>query len=347
MRALNKIPALSTRMVETIGSEQGLEDYMAEEPAVLWVWDEAAKALRFTGPGGGNPNLSALVDAITKLFSAGDRTMPRRLKVATKAKTPTQALIQHPHLSIIASGTAEDMTTAFTQTHISGGFLSRMLFINPGTMPRGERQRTRPEMPQELATWIAQVSNALERRTSLSIPIAFEPAALQYFEDFDNEIEDKKLDLSNDASLFLERAEELAKKVAALVAIAADWREPVITLNFARWAVRFVRYSLNYAVHELYPSISANKVQREVNKIVHYVSKAKELAKRKAHKDKTSAKELERMRQGWLSRTKLSRLTGHLSKQERALHIANAIEQRLIKSEQINGATYYRADNDA
>jgi len=234
------------------------------------------------------------------------------------------------------------MVTAFGQHHVTGGFLGRNLFICPGEMERGERQRVAPDVPPVIAKHAKDIIEFTRDVVSgVPVVVKLEGKPQKIIETFADEMAEKARRLDDDtAAAFLNRAEENTKKVACILAISENHKKPKVSVVIAEWSVGFVQQSLNYAVHELHGMMSKSKTEKLQDKVLQYIGNAQELAGHKRFKGDKNKVAREEMENGYLPRWILMQYMG-LTKQHLNIVIDTLKDSRLIEEFNEENGTFY------
>lgn len=155
----------------------------------------------------------------------------------------TEAILS-PNLSILGEGVPETFFESLEQAHIAEGLIPRFSIIEyTGKRPERNKNCNQPPPPMVASKFSAIVANALMlTNRNNCVPVPMDESTLKLMDDFDVEndklINSSKTDVE---SQLWNRAHLKALKIAALLAAADNPVVPVISKDFAKWAIAFVR----------------------------------------------------------------------------------------------------------
>lgn len=150
--------------------------------------------------------------------------------------------------SLVGETTPETFYRSLTESMMEDGFMSRFLLVEyKGARPPANRGRNKemiPELRQALASMCAQaMANNARNHAEL---VEASPEAQQLLDRFDTTC-DKKIDSTHNEAIrqMWNRAHLKVSRVAAILACADNWMQPVIQLCHAEWALSVVMQDIN------------------------------------------------------------------------------------------------------
>jgi hypothetical protein len=264
---------------EDIGSGQGLVSRVAVSPNVLFQIDEFGLFMQdVQNPKAGSHRASILTNFIKLFSSAG--TVYHGTEYANQKDRPRQD-IEYPCVHLHATTTPETLFDALGSSHVTSGYLNRMLVTFAGS-DRPRRQRARQtEAPAVIKEWIdaaRQMSAGLAGlHAATPIIVGMDRAASALFDAFDDELEQRITDGEKKGTAPLwGRAWEHAAKVALVCACAQNIASPVIDRAAAQWAISFVRFHVETIEREVSARMADSpfmKVTLAVARAIHKAGK--------------------------------------------------------------------------
>lgn len=229
---------------DDIASSAAIVEEIGRKPHVkVFRKDEFGEWLQKIGSKRAPPHLADIKGTINELMTASTSTYMGRAKASSeKQREP----IHHPNLVLYCTGTPESTFSAMSSSDSENGFLNRFA-IFWGNKDRGLRDRKARSfhLSEDLKSRMRAISGSLEpgelpdlmdvsaltdAKPTL-IPVEIAPDADDVF---------RNVELRANAELnrgnhIWARAELLALKLSALVAIGIDSDKPVVDVDLARW----------------------------------------------------------------------------------------------------------------
>lgn len=160
-------------------------------------------------------------------------------------KAKTLKSVTAPCLTIIGESTQESFFERIGTEHILDGLVPRFSFVEyTGKRPRRNKKTSGMPPSPGITKWLlelAQHAMKLQERGTAQ-QVVQSPEALACLDQFD-EYADAKMDATESASEreLWNRAHFKALRVSALLAIGRNIYNPVVSIDDAQWAVRFVK----------------------------------------------------------------------------------------------------------
>lgn len=179
-------------------------------------------------------------------------------------KDKNTSLIQAPNLSILGESVPSKFYESLEASHIESGLVPRFLIIEyEGDRP-DENEATDvepdPQMVQALADLATTVIMAKHNNIHHVVPM--EPDAMKHMREF-SKFCDEQIRGDDDIQAQLwNRAHLNALRVATLVAVGANYRDPRVTLECAQWATALVSHCVRKVLSR-FTRGTAGKQQRD------------------------------------------------------------------------------------
>jgi hypothetical protein len=270
---------LASSMGDRFASGEGLEDALAESPAMLFQTDEIDGMLEAST--GTETRYRGIRDMILSLYGESSGVHVGR----RKAGKQEPMVIQHPSLTLFGTAIPEHCYGAMNEDMVTKGLLSRMLILDS---VRGERQPYRkidlPETILKRAAWWRDLNPsggnlALTSRPD-PLPVdATESACVLFANEEQKQDEIYRMAQAkgdNVACGMCSRVMLQAKKLA-LIWAASTWDgtgRPTVTLEAAEWALAIVDH-LGKRTLAMFARNAKSSVdfERRADKLIGYVVK--------------------------------------------------------------------------
>lgn len=268
-------------------SSAGVLSSLKDKPSHIAVIDEFGSMLA-SAAAKGNQHKK---DALTLMMEAwGRQTKTLRnvgystMQMTEQQKKSVQAEIKNPSLTIIGMTTPETFYDAIGSKDVASGFLNRILIVE-SKRPR-ELSRT-PEyidVPQQLADWVAKVSNAQgEGAGNLSdngaeIPpvpvlVPFSRAARDMLRDYEISITDRQNEAKTPVVAdMMNRSREIAMRLSLIVAVSMG--EDEISEIAAQWAIDYVDFYLRQTLEIMDVRVNEGDTDGLRKETAHAIKKA-------------------------------------------------------------------------
>jgi hypothetical protein len=152
--------------------------------------------------------------------------------------------IHAPNVSIVGDTTPETLYDNISAGDIADGLLPRFHVIEySGTRPERNRNSARPPEPALVASLTELIVQALTMQNNRQcVEVPMDPNALLVLDQFDRECDNHmRTSHSTGETQLWNRAHLKALKLAGLLAVGCNPRNPVVTFDVAQWAIAFTR----------------------------------------------------------------------------------------------------------
>ncbi|WP_108859189.1 DUF3987 domain-containing protein [Ruegeria sp. Alg231-54] len=290
---LEKFPAMAKILNGDFGSPQELRSQLAEHGCLILWYHEFGKQIRAALTKGGNPFQAGIFDFMTRLFTLsedGKKLGP--YSVRDKEKNVPD--IYQPIMSFVGESTPSDFD-GLDPRSFKDGTTSRFLYAVATTRPiRNSREARSMDYGakaqlEHVAEYLMSQRPLLDGNQSHTRKkVGSTAAAWQWWDQFEDETERRQDDL-NDVVLeaVLARSGELIQKVASVVAISRDHRNPIVDVSDYQYAYKIVETSFQNVRNMIGEGIIDDPTeQRRIEAVKHIVGRwyNDELPAR--HKDK-------------------------------------------------------------
>jgi hypothetical protein len=274
---------------DKIRSLPGLAGRLRKSPSCIAVVDEFGKFLSLHADRNAAPHREEIATALMELTGAPAGSWGG----AEKAGGNIARIIQ-PCLTVHGISTPSTFWAALSSGNISEGLLGRLVLIDAGD---GEPVKVRrpsgslDEIPAELS---AQVSTLLggesgqfgrggfhalaarsQERPWPIITATYKPGVEDLFEAFDDRMRAMRTTLDPQYRPILNRVGENAARLALIVAVGCDPKEPVITAEIQTWANSVAEASFNTIVIGAHANIADNEKSAEYLRVRGIVERTK------------------------------------------------------------------------
>lgn len=251
-------------------SEAAITGELIAFPRHVAIIDELGKILG-SQKGGQSPNAMEAQAALMSMFGlVGGAFRPKSYSMNGKSNKQIaeekNRLIERPALSLIGLSTPETFYDALGQEDIASGFMNRLLVVNSRMPDQLKQLNPWSDPPKELIRWIrdhvlpeelesfllsefdrdAEAGNPygeeIERPPEASI-VEFSKGALRRLREIEIVIRDERQHLKPMRldGLFA-RAHEITMRIALIVALSMDRRNPIIEEADVDWAWDYVKF---------------------------------------------------------------------------------------------------------
>lgn len=220
--------------------------------------------------------------------------MPKRSSATRKklGETAESSKIYRPNLTLILTGTPDQLFRMANSDFITSGFFPRILAsFAPGGRPiRNPDWNTAAPYPQSVVKWIKEQLGSLKvsGQSEVTIPcqdstklpeetiIKFSDVAIEMLDDFGEEIDDLAYGEGADNGSFgkelLGKCQENAQRVSLI--IARSCRSQTIEADHVEWGIVFVRYHTLAFIDKIGGSLAEGPNQRRVLAFLDALKKA-------------------------------------------------------------------------
>ncbi len=274
-------------VIERVGSAEGLEDAMFNNKKLIWLWEEAGKSLGRSVGRNASSHLSAIPDLLTTLYSSAGKMYHRRVTSNRKGEQEMSAF--NLYLTMLGVMTTSEQKNMLNSVLIGGGFASRMLVAtSPSPIPP-----MRPDYPgsEKVSESLHKTIFSHSHRSKVEggsgspkdqILVHESKTVTKLFDRYRIYHEKEGSSNANENEMHLRaRAEENARRVACILAIAANGKRPIVTEIMTRWSIRFTGDMIEtlideaeFTVTDESPyAIQKGKVLRIISRASKYASK--------------------------------------------------------------------------
>ncbi|MBS7546229.1 DUF3987 domain-containing protein [Ancylobacter oerskovii] len=273
---------------DKLRSLPGLAGRLRKSPSCIAVIDEFGKFLSLHAGRNVAPHREEIATALMELTGAPSGSWGG----AEKASGNIKRIIQ-PCLTIHGVSTPSTFWAALSSGNISEGLLGRLVMIDAGD---GEPVKVRrPEgsldnIPAELSAkvsallggsvghlgagpWHALSANP-EAKPWPMVTVKFAPGVEDLFEAFDDRMRAMRTTLDPQYRPILNRVGENAARLALIVAVGCDPKEPVITPEIQEWANAVAEASFNTIVRGAHANIADNDRAAEYLRVRSIIERA-------------------------------------------------------------------------
>ncbi len=219
-----------------------------EQPCFFSVWGEFGLTLqRITNPKASAADLF-LKKALHDVYSLSGRDGYAGVTAYSDAENNTH-VVQGPSVTIIGESTPGAFFDCLDSSLVASGLVPRLLAYEY----RGDHPPTNPDAgyppPDSLVRKLADLaSTALQMQAENRFePVRLDQDATEILHGFDSKV-DAVMNAAGDNEPLLQawnRAHLNALKVASLLAVGCDHCRPLVTVEHAEWAIKFVKRSVH------------------------------------------------------------------------------------------------------
>jgi hypothetical protein len=266
-------------------SASGLRAALMDKPSCCCMIDEIGGPLREMLSSRANPHQSMIKTDMLDYFSAASTYFDGAAYAQVKA-----VRLETPNLCIYGTSTPDDFWNAISSGSTRDGFIARLLLFNiEGHKPKlGTPSLTVGDVPQsirERAKLLGMAgrdanmdSPGLDKgeRPRVAIPVPMSPGADKRRAEFRADIDKRLKRADGPNATVLNRAVEHAVKLALIVAVATEWRHPMITERQMAWACQVSWLSCCALMKEASLNVADNQREQNVQKILRLLRDAGE-----------------------------------------------------------------------
>ena len=235
---------LQTAMGDNFASGEGIEDRLFVTPSMLFQTDEIDGLMNAINKAGDSRHES-IMNVLLKMYTASNAMYPMRVKAGKQVS----GVIDQPSLCLLGTAVPKYYYQALSTRMLNNGFFARMIILDTGKRPRGQRPKTLAIPPAILATaryWsqLGPGTGDLANWHPTPSVVEQDEKAASALDDFRAFADDRyaeaeeKDDLA--AMAVWARAYEKACKLALVYAVSEHALQPRIRQSATRWACQFV-----------------------------------------------------------------------------------------------------------
>jgi hypothetical protein len=282
------------RVIASAASGKAVLHVLDESPVIGLMLDEFGRKLQAVSGAGKDPHTSDFITIVMELFGKGCKTYHGHIAVNGESNVDP---VDNPSVNIYGTTTMRSLMPALVGDDIASGFLNRMLLVN---IPGGRTVRN-DDISHDVP---ADVSRRLETIVGMNDPgtrlgamlpaeeggdfdtsmftrvngkafwrIQFTSAGFDLLQGFRDEVDE--LEQRGDHGAMWSRAHQHALVVAGLLAVGGkDPTRAVIGVEAARWAVLFVKWSIESWLTLIGDELADNRQHAEWLKVMKYIRDA-------------------------------------------------------------------------
>ncbi len=229
----------------------GLEDSLERQPSMLFQSDEIDGLIRNINRDNDN-HTEGILSTLLTLYTNSSTVYPIRVKAGKQYA----GFIDQPHLTIFGTATPVCYYQSLSQRLMIDGFFARTIILDAGKRSKGQDAIPLEEMPariMEIAKWW-QAFQPGEHKGNLTnfhpvpVTVPMSESAVREFRDYrawiDEEYssaEDRNDEISKTV---WGRTNENARKLALIYACSENPKDPVISVEAAKWAMQLCHHQV-------------------------------------------------------------------------------------------------------
>lgn len=258
---------------DSLASGQALLREVSENPCFLCVFGEFGHTLKILSDPRANASETMQLKVLLDLYNrSGQDDYLRPRKHSDKERNTR--VVRAPAISIIGESTPETVEENLSPSEISSGLLPRFLVVEcTSERPapnRGAAFAPPDSLTEQLAELVKTALTMKNNQTFVDVGITATAAAL--LDEVEAEIEKSYKDSASVERELWNRAMQNIGRIAGLLAVGCDQRNPVITDECVRWAAAFVKRSVLTVVRKFRAGLIGSGESRQeayVKRIVH------------------------------------------------------------------------------
>lgn len=184
--------------------------------------------------------------------------------------------IHCPSLTVIGLSTKGQMMDALNDSHIEGGYVNRMVFIDASNEGFRERDNINKSVPGWIPIFCEQVrgiSSETYKERPEWIEVPFEDEVRNTFLSLKREIRSK---YGSDETMFslTRRWRENAMRISTMLAACDNPKHPCVTMKIAEWAIDYVCFHGERFIELIVNNRPASLFERNKNSFLHALRSA-------------------------------------------------------------------------
>jgi hypothetical protein len=260
-------------------SGEGVQDALYAEPCMLFQTDEIDGMLQSINKAKDARHESIMGTLLTVYSSANTVFSMRR-----KAGKESPGAIDQPHLVILGTAIPNHYYQALSERMLTNGFFARMIILECGKRPAGQKPKIRPlpERVLEIAKWWADFRPGTGNLQDWHpvpqvVPCTDEADKILEGVRKETEAEYEKAENSGDtvSTTVWGRVYEHARKLALIYAISENHRRPEIGRAAAEWARSFAIHQTRRMLFMAQAHVADNPFHAECLKVIKKLREAK------------------------------------------------------------------------
>jgi len=265
---------------EDIASGQGLAARVAMTPNVLFQIDEFGLFLQAVQNPVAGSHKAEITTNFIKLFSAAS-SVYRGTEYANQKDRPRVDIVC-PCVNLYGTTTPETLFPALGSSHVSSGYLNRMLVsFAADDIPKRVRVKWAPP-PISVVDWLTAAQSLQDGLHGLNpdTPIVIDDSddAVRLFDAFQAEIDARitKAEITGTAQLHA-RALEHAAKLAVVCELACNLNSRSVGREAAAWAIDYTRHALEVMDAEVVARVADSDFMRVTLDVIKRIKEAGDL----------------------------------------------------------------------
>ena len=266
LRAASRLLMSPTNPIIQTGkpaSGAGLHQILSNNPQLFMSTDEFGLFLKALLHEKASPAVKQAVDLLVELFTASDSHLPS--KAYANAKDSLDQ-VDYPYLSLLGATTPDGLYDSIGEQQIKDGTFNRFLFFETTDFVPFDEGYKKPKVPVLIRDWLGKVSfgpsdpehpyGTASVEEPYQVPQDDKARALlnQFARKADSHVRDGD---SKHKAIWV-RANEMANKLAMLLAISIDKDNPIVDEECATWAVQFMEYQITFMAESLADGATSN-----------------------------------------------------------------------------------------
>lgn len=227
-------------------SGPAMEDALAESNRCFTYFPEFAGTYRDLTARTVQPHHATLRDSLLNVFmqSGEENYLQRRRKAKQKGEEVDTTAIQAPCLVLGGECTEKKLDECMSASDLSGGFLQRfnILYADKASISRFSNTNNRIPMPEDLVEELLEFFVYCDQLAASGefVTVPANEKASKMLSDYDHIKRGLTLDGENETiNELYNRSGIKAIRLASQLAVSADFRNPMLTEEHAKWAMEF------------------------------------------------------------------------------------------------------------
>ena len=260
-------------------SGEGVQDALFTTPCMLFQTDEIDGILQQINKAP-DARHEAIMSTLLTMYSTSNSVFPMRRKAGNKE---SPGVIDQPCLVLFGTAVPNHYYQALSERMLTNGFFARMIIIESGPRPTGQEPTIRNLPPRVLETarwWADYRPGTGNLQDWHPVPTIVEQSdeakGILIEARLEAEAEYSKAEKKGDAvgTTVWGRVSEQARKLSLLYAVSENHRQPLIGLDAARWAVRFVMHQTRRMLFMADSHVAENPFHAECLKLMQKLREA-------------------------------------------------------------------------
>lgn len=244
---------------------------LQERPRHVTVIDELAKYLQAANNKFGNSHMQEANSQLMQAIGRLDGTMRAKAYAtigATKERKTELAnqRVVNPAVTLLGMATPDDMFATIDVSAVKDGFLNRFIICVSDAERQVRQHKERLDVPQSIIEWGAKIRSrhgdtietAQEAPALKTLVFTAEAMALQ------DEFQKYCVEVANSLDNFgmaeiSGRSNEMAMRLALIVALSRDAMAEVIEADDLRWSIAWIKHNLRVLINHMKLSVASSE----------------------------------------------------------------------------------------